>query len=183
MNAHITSLQEQVDNLYASMNALRNNSLDGINYSVPPERSIAGPQNVSLPPISPMTRYRPTDRPPSFRGPTSTAFSLDVAKNTLHNMGYQNLGDEGQGTREATPTASPRTLQPIPLAPSISANAARDPIWSISRDEMLRLCRVYEEEIGIMYPIIEIEPVIAHTKYLYDFVAPPLKAGVTSAGM
>lgn len=104
----------------------------------------------------------------SFRGPTSTAFSLDVAKNTLHNMGYQGLGDEMVGTHEPTPVASP-PVHPSPHLSNLLENPARDPLWTFSKEEMVRLCRLYEEEVGMMYPIVEIEQVIAHGRHLHKY--------------
>lgn len=167
MNAHIKSLQEQVDNLYASMKTLSNHP-DNMGFAHTPERGMShGP----LPPISPIVRYRPVPKHPSFRGPTSTAFSLAVAKTTLHSMGYQGLGDEGVGTQDPTPIASPPPIQHSPHLSNLLENPSRDPLWIFSKEEMVRLCRVYEEEIGIMYPIVDIEQVICHGRNLYNYGA------------
>jgi len=176
MNAQLASLQQQVDNLYANLNSLRaSNGGDSMAYSASSERSMSIGQTV-LPPISPMSRYRPAPKHPSFRGPTSSAFSLDVAKNTLHNMGYQGLSDEGVITHDATPVPSPPTsLQQPPNA------SGRDPLWALSKEEMIRLCRVYEEEMGLMYPVVDIESVITHGKNLYEFIDSALRSGLANA--
>ena len=167
MNAHLASLQEQVDSLYANLDSLRNGG--GMIFPSNSERSMSISQPPVAQPISPMNRYRPYPKHRSFHGPTSSAFSLDVAKNTLQNMGYQGLGvDEGMITQDPTPAASPKT-QPPPLVHS-NGNQLKDPIWAFSKEEMIRLCRVYEEEIGIMYPILSIEQIIIHGSNLYDFV-------------
>jgi hypothetical protein len=175
MNAHLASLQEQVDNLYANLNALR--SGDGMVLPSASERSMS----VSQPPNpSPVNRYRPYPKHTSFHGPTSSAFSLDVAKNTLHNMGYHGLGvDEGMITQDPTPVASPPGLQPSPL---VNLNGPdRDPIWTFSKEEMIRLCRVYEEEMGTMYPVLNIEQLIIHGSNLYQFIDAALRTGLASA--
>ena len=140
------------------------------------ERSMS----MSQPPVaSPISRYRPTPKHQSFHGPTSSAFSLDVAKNTLQNMGYQGLGvDEGMATQDATPIASPLAIQPSPLPPG---SPSRDPIWALSKDEMIRLCKVYEEEMGLMYPVVNIEQVIIHGTNLYDFISAALKTGLANS--
>ncbi len=175
MNAHLASLQEQVDNLYANLNALRAGG-DAMSYVPPSERSLS----VSQPPsISPVNRFRPAPKHPSFRGPTSSAFSLDVAKNTLHNMGYQGLGDEGMTTQDATPIPSPPAMQP-PTTAILSGRPDRDPIWALSKDEMIRLCRVYEEEMGLMYPVVNIEQVIIHGTNVYDFMDAALRTGLAN---
>lgn len=133
------------------------------------------PQPPSLPPTSPLAQFRPARQHPLFRGPTSSAFSLDVAKNTLHNMGYQGMSDEGAGTQDATPVASP-PVRPSPLP--TNGNSSWDPIWAFNKEEMLRLCRVYEEEIGLMYPIVNIDQVMIHGKNLYAFIASALQTGL-----
>jgi hypothetical protein len=115
-------------------------------------------------PISPVNRYRPPPKHNSFRGPTSSAFSLDVAKNTLHNMGYQGLAEDST-TQDPTPVGSPPGgIQAPSGMVNANGNPVRDPIWALSKDEMVRLCRVYEEEMGIMYPVVNIEEVIIHGK-------------------
>jgi hypothetical protein len=175
MNAHLVSLQEQVDNLYANLNALRTGP-DAMSYVPPSEASMAVSQP---PPLSPSNRFRPPPKHPSYQGPTSSAFSLNIAKNTLQNMGYQTLGDEGIITQDATPTASPRSMQP-PTVASLSSRPDRDPIWTLSKEEMVRLCRVYEEEMGLMYPVVNIERVITHGNNLYEFISAALRTGLAS---
>jgi hypothetical protein len=176
MSAHMQSLEEQVDNLYAGLNALRNGG-DAMRLTAPSERSMSMSQPSATHPISPSTRYRPPPKHPSFRGPTSSAFSLDVAKNTLHNMGYQGLGvDEGPISHDPTPNASPPSIHQT--LPTSSGNSGRDPIWTFSKEEMIRLCRVYEEEMGLMYPVLDIEQVIIHGTNLYEFVDAAVRTGL-----
>ncbi|PBP15798.1 putative fungal specific transcription factor [Diplocarpon rosae] len=175
MNANIASLQEQVENLYANLSALRAGG-DCVSFMPPSE----GPIPVSQPPpMSPASRYRPAPKHPSFRGPTSSAFSLDVAKKTLHNMGYEELGtDEGAITSDATPIGSPPPIQARLLI--ADENPCKDPIWQISKEEMIRLCRVYEEQTGLMYPVLEIERIITHGTNLYNFTEAALRNGLAS---
>lgn len=108
---------------------------------------------------------------PSFRGPTSTAFSLDVAKTTLHNMGYQGLVDDNLGTQEPTPIGSPPQSHPVPHLSNLLENTSRDPLWIFSKEEMVRLCRLYEEEVGMMNPVVDVEQVIAHGRHLHKYSA------------
>ena len=176
MNEHLASLQEHVDNLYANLNALRGG--DGMVFPQTSEQSMSISQPSVAQPILPMGRYRPHPKHPSFRGPTSSAFSLDVAKNTLHNMGYQGLGvDEGALTRDATPVGSPPRIQPSPLI-NVNGSQRSDPIWTFSKEEMVRLCRVYEEEMGIMYPVINIEQLIIHGSNLYQYIDAAFRTGL-----
>jgi len=157
MNAHLSSLQEQVDNLYASLNALRNGE-SGSNRSMGGNMSQRSVQSVS-----PTMTYRPVPRHPRFQGPTSSAFSFDVAKNTLQNMGYSGIGGEdGNGLHDETPLGTPPMKSAV-----LAAHPFKDPLWAITKEEALRLCVIYEDEIGIMYPMIDINWVmqIANTQY------------------
>jgi hypothetical protein len=45
-----------------------------------------------------------------------------------------------------------------------------DPLWLIDRLEALRLIQVYEEECGLMYPIIDIKDIEAHAQNLYSLM-------------
>jgi hypothetical protein len=95
-------------------------------------------------------------------------------------MGYQGLGvDEGMITQDPTPIASPPGIQPPPLV-NTNGNPCRDPIWTFSKEEMIRLCRVYEEEMGLMYPVVNIEEVIIHGSNLYDFIDAALRNGLAN---
>ena len=171
MNAQMQALQEQVDNLYANLNALRSGG-EAIRLPASSERSISVSHSMS-----PGTRYRPPPKHPSFRGPTSSAFSLDVAKNTLHNMGYQGLGvDDGPISHDPTPVASPPSIQQT--LPGSSDHPDRDPIRAFSKEEVVRLCRVYEEEMGLMYPVLDIEQVIIHGTNLYKFLDAAIRTGL-----
>ncbi|KAG7105321.1 putative transcriptional regulatory protein like [Verticillium longisporum] len=157
MTDQMTHLQEQVENLYQSMNTLRTETLRlaSINDKILPLPS----STMAASPASSLSSHRPDiahARPPSFRGPTSMAFSLDVANNTIHNMGYKGIGD-GDDNHAPSEDANPR----VP-----SANAGSDPLWEYSRDEIIRLCRLHEEEVGIMYPVVKIQTVMDHARNL-----------------
>lgn len=175
MNAQMETLQSQVDNLYASLNALRTGG-DMPRVPTSSERSSVS-QIPAAQSASPDIRHRHPYKHPSFRGPTSSAFSLDVAKTTLHNMGYhQSLSvDEGVLTHDPTPNASPSVIQTLPNTSNNAGNG--DPIWALSKEEIIRLCRVYEEEMGIMYPVADIEQVIAHGANLHEFVDAAMSTG------
>ena len=43
-----------------------------------------------------------------------------------------------------------------------------DPLWLIDKREALRLCYVFEEEIGISYPFLVLDELIDKTHKLYD---------------
>lgn len=66
-------------------------------------------------------------------------------------------------------------IEPLPssnMVTTISAQMA-DPLLEFDKDEMVRLCRVHEDEIGIMYPVINIQTVIAHAKNVSLYLRNP----------
>lgn len=142
MDTRLAALQEAVDHLYSSLSTLRAGDSMALGQPLPTEKSTPISRhsvNTGSPPVI----IRPSYRQPRFQGPTSSAFNLDVAKNTLQNMGYSGVAEGGDGlhTQDDTPLDSPplRT-QPLPVF-------SRDPLWSLSGNEAVRLCNVYHEEM------------------------------------
>jgi hypothetical protein len=155
ITSQISSLQEEVTWLNQTVKALQGEA-----------GRLAPMQDRSLPAISPppppfnSTAQRPDSsyvRYGSFRGPTSMAYNLDVANNTISNMGYTVIG-EGV---EQQPQQSLEDGPPPGVA---------DPLLEFDKDEMVRLCRLHEEEVGIMYPVLDIQAVISHAKSLASFI-------------
>lgn len=95
----------------------------------------------------------------------------------------QNEGEEGglsggPGTREQTPEGAPRSRQV-----RRDWHVDKDPIWSISQEEALRLCRVFEDEMGLMYPFLDINKVVAYTQKLYRFMEAAHRSGLMQQGL
>ncbi|KAL3480049.1 fungal-specific transcription factor domain-containing protein [Aspergillus californicus] len=175
MTDQITTLQDQVGNLFSSLSELRSqrSSFDPSNFD---HFSRDGSQ-VFTPMYPPPAK--PRIRHPRFHGPTSSAFNFDVARSSLQDMGIapaEEVIQDDITTAHATPAASPPPLSRLPMHPQ------KDPIWSIKRDEALRLCRVYEEEIGIMYPLVEIEQVTHQVSLLYTFMEAAMRTGFMNQG-
>ena len=177
MAAQVSHLQEQVDTLFSNLNALRAETLRAGGPIYQPDRTLSGPSASSTPTSTTMTVLPQPRQPPfAFRGPTSNRFSLDVAKNTLHKMGYSYPSDnaDANGQPQETPGTSPKlTPQTVPSAESSTADA----LWEFDKDEMIRLCRIYEEEVGIMYPVLRIDTIITHAKTLATWMAAAKKSG------
>ncbi|KAK6858209.1 hypothetical protein PG995_005908 [Apiospora arundinis] len=174
MASTVTRLQEQVETLFTNMNNLRSETLrlapihDRI-LPVPTTTLSAGTPASTSPSSQSLSRNDLSQlRDAGFRGPTSANFNLDIARTTLHKLGYSNMDgstDGGHAVPDDTPAVSPA---PPPRTMESQTNSSRpiDPLWEYDKDEMIRLCRVHEEEIGIMYPVIQIEHVINHVKFL-----------------
>ena len=170
----ISGLQDQVNELFAQLNELRGSQNGAL---LPPQDSIfhhdTHPRSLSasrtLPPlVSP--KGQPQRVLPQFHGPTSSMYGFDVAKSSLQNMGItNNLLDEGLVSRDRSRAASPLV--------AASPHPTKDPLWLIDAAEVGRLCRIYEEEIGIMYPVVDIDRVQKHANGLYKFIGASLRSG------
>ncbi|RWA13145.1 hypothetical protein EKO27_g1965 [Xylaria grammica] len=177
MAAQVNHLQEQVETLFSNLNALRAETLRVGGPIYQPDRTLTGPSASSTPTSSTMTVLPVPRQPPvAFRGPTSNRFSLDVAKNTLHKMGYSYPSDniDANGHTQETPSTSPKLAPQV--APAVE-NSTADALWELDKDEMIRLCRIYEEEVGIMYPVLRIDSIITHAKTLATWMAAAKKSG------
>ncbi|KAI9782940.1 MAG: hypothetical protein M1839_004415 [Geoglossum umbratile] len=176
MNTQMTSLQEQVDTLFANVNNIqhRDASISTIgsdpNYLLKPSRSM--PQAA----ISAGSPSQVRQKVPRFQGPTSAAYSFDVANSSLQTMGIhpptEAAIDDPVVTKESTHSASSGSLSPL-------AHPSKDPLWLLSKEEAMRLARVYEEEIGAMYPFLDIEKTIRHASALYSFITAATRTGLT----
>ena len=134
--------------------------------------STPGNQEPSLPAVSPSPSYQSTtaQRPDasyirygSFRGPTSTAYTFDVANNTISNMGYRGIveGDE-------QPAHS--VSSDINLSSHQDGSGASDPLFDYDKDEMVHLCRVHYDEVGVMYPVVDFHAAMDHARELAPFI-------------
>lgn len=189
MVAHIQSLQEQINNLWSHIDALQRN---GPGFPPPPNSAPdAYPIHPALAQTDPPGSYRNAMSPsqsrgsqPPFQGPTSSAFSFDVARSSLQTMGItgSELQDEGgYNNGETTPRGSPRQLR-APLAPMM-IHSNKDPLWKIGKEEAIRLCRVYEEEMGIMYPMLDMDKTITQANMLFSFTESAAKSGLMNPYM
>ena len=185
MNASIQSLQEQVDSLHAHINALRGGQeQDGVlrqdtsQYPIHPSLEHANSQSPFHDARSPP---RSRGRHSQFQGPTSSAFSFDVANSSLQTMGITQPEppDEPAGVFDES-LSSPSYHNQAPNAP-MAMHPNKDPLWSISKDEAVRLCRIYDEEMGMMYPIVNIEETISRAKFLFTFTESAARTGLIRA--
>lgn len=187
MNNTIQSLQDQVQRLYGELNASQNVQQDSSASPYPDPSSYSqqpsmiqtqpqGPYHVTSPATgSSRVRHR------RFQGPTSSAFNIDVAKSSLQTMGLTDPSlSEGQVHDYDNPTSPHRRQATNSIAP---LQYAKDPIWSIGKDEAIRLCRVYDEEIGVMYPMLDMDQIVDNTHKLFAFTEAATKSGLIDRSM
>lgn len=78
---------------------------------------------------------------------------------------------------EKSPINSPRQHH-TPL--SINSQQSQDPLWSIDLDEAMRLCGLYEEEMGVLTPMLDIEQIMLNAKLFFGSTEPAGRAGSTN---
>ncbi|KAJ5575495.1 transcriptional regulator family: Fungal Specific TF [Penicillium sp. DV-2018c] len=165
------SEQENFERLFEQMRAMQDQigllsaSVRSISSSEHSPAGIPATGTYGLKPAQRALKRVSSARETSFQGPTTSAFSFDLAKSSLQQRGiveHTEAGDEGDIAQDPSPVASPsaqnRALEP---------RQAVDPLWTLPKDEALRLCRVYEEEMGIMYPVVELSELLDHVDLLY----------------
>ncbi|KAJ6070968.1 hypothetical protein N7467_012287 [Penicillium canescens] len=151
------AMQDQITLLSASVRSIASNEHSPIG-GVPASSYGLAPTQRSLRRVS-------TARETTFQGPTTSAFSFDLAKSSLQQRGIVERAealDEADMTQEPSPVASPSAP-----ARELVTHQVLDPLWTLPKTEALRLCRVYEEEMGIMYPVLELPELLNQVHLLY----------------
>ena len=162
MSSQLSRLQDDVNWLNQAMKTMQT---DASRFrATPSDRTLNGMSSALVPsPSQSSTAMSRPDLPQSkvgaFKGPTSMAYSLDVANTTISNMGYRGLDESDR--EQSVPVAT--------SAPPASV-VGFDPLLEFDKDEMVRLCQFHEDETGIMYPVLNIHAVIAHAKHIAPFL-------------
>jgi hypothetical protein len=152
------AMQDQIILLSASVRSIASNEHSPIG-------GVATTSSYGLAPTQRSLRRVSTARQTTFQGPTTSAFSFDLAKSSLQKRGIVERAealDEADMTQEPSPVASPSAP-----ARELPTHQVMDPLWTLSKAEALRLCRVYEEEMGIMYPVLELPELLNQVHLLY----------------
>ncbi|KAI9042097.1 putative C6 transcription factor [Aspergillus affinis] len=157
------SMQEQITALSSAVHLLA----EGHPGITPPRSTETNQQSV-------VTSQRPFSRLSTagrdcFQGPTTSAFSFDLAKSSLQSRGIVERHEaDGEADADGYVTQEP-SPRPSPTAPDKSVNLrGGDALWMIGKTEALRLCRVYEEEMGIMYPVLDLSELLHQVEVLYS---------------
>lgn len=193
MSTQISSLQEQVEQLFANLSNLKaqvdSQSIGSIATPFNHHASSDYPQSISiahtpmLPPSPSQRRPQSASRHPLFYGPTSSAFNIGVAKTSLNTMGITSLedgDDEAVVTENVTPLGSP---PPGVMAGRSILHATKDPIWALPKQEAIRLVKVWQEEMGMMYPFMDIEQLVHYAEMLFTFVEAAARSGLMQCGL
>ncbi|KAI7480328.1 fungal transcriptional regulatory protein [Hortaea werneckii] len=153
------------------------------------QQSDPGAAIAHLSPSAQRPKSQSQSQQPSFRGPTSDEFNFGVAKSSLQTMGISSGPEDGGSGTAGFTTGDPSPAQSPPPRDRNSAqylpstHAQKDPIWSVSQEDAIRLCHVYEDEMGMMYPILDSSKMIAYAQKLYRFMEAAHRSGLMQQGM
>ncbi|KAL5048601.1 hypothetical protein BDW71DRAFT_15218 [Aspergillus fruticulosus] len=127
------------------------------NASVSSSSVSAGLQRIMNRPVS-----------PDYVGPTSAEFGI---------IPRQKPAAEGD---ESDVEESDSTSAPSPAAVSDVEAMSNDPLGSLGKEEALRLVTVYENNVGVMYPCIDLDSVRG---YVHDYYKDGNRLGPTPPGI
>lgn len=116
-------------------------------------------------------------RQPQFVGHTRPAFSFDVARNSLKDMGLTN--DTTSFSGAATPEPD---LRDTNAQDCIASDIA---LWNLGETEIVRLICVFDDEVNPVYPFVDIPKLIEQAKSQFGDPQhphrPPFRMGVSTA--
>jgi hypothetical protein len=174
---HMRSMQDQIANLSAAVRSIAHSYSSPMGARRP---SILGPGGMASDRLlysQRGLRRMSTAREASFQGPTTSAFGFDLAKSSLQRRGIvehqEEVAEEGDFAQEPSPLASPSAPHR-----DMELRQAVDPLWALPKAEALRLCRVYEEEMGIMYPVLELSELLDQVDILYGVMDQTLGSSI-----
>ncbi|KAJ5117386.1 transcriptional regulator family: Fungal Specific TF [Penicillium atrosanguineum] len=105
---------------------------------------------------------------PDYNGPTSSLFSLGVAKEILEHGGPSNsekLDPEIAGSVIATNEQDMTQMEACPSNDTGSSDLG--PLSEISLDEALRLIHLYDDIVGTLLPIVDLETIKTQAEMLW----------------
>jgi hypothetical protein len=165
VDQHIESLQREMRVMAARMRELESANT--------PNASVTASNNASLSSSSvSASLQRILNRPgsPDYIGPTSAEFGITQRqKSTGESDGY------GDGESEAESTTAPS-----PAAVSDVEAMSSDPLGCFGKEEALRLVDVYENNVGLMYPCIDLDSV---RSYVDEYYKDSGRVGPTPPGL
>jgi hypothetical protein len=164
MENEISTLRKQVNGLLADMKQMQSQRSEVSASSTRDSSAVIdgtprSASNQSTSQLPSKTKH------PRFPGPTSSAFGFSVANSTLNSMGLQ-AGLQGNEALIDESTQPTRNNTPEPVV--INFKKVSDPLQSISISEVLRLLRIYKEEVGLVYPFIHVDHFIEGAPLIYE---------------
>ena len=174
MSAHILSLQEQIDSLWNNISQLRT----AVGHELPqdfftlhndPSRSMAAPQAPMV--IDPaLSRGKAPAHQQKYQNTSNSSFSYDIARSSLQSMGIDASAN------------SATSRHPSPNQGFTSLHPDTEPLASFTKDEGMRMCGVFDDEIGVFFPFIDMSRVVQYATLVLSLGEAVQKSGQTSKG-
>ncbi|KAI1060495.1 hypothetical protein LB506_007057 [Fusarium annulatum] len=190
----IKSLSQQVTQLQDNLHELRKDRRTSVVTGVSPGQGPESASGASLgrpPSLSTNAQDDASDLtihphavPPRIT-PSSAGQPRQPAVNYTFNLELARQHLRAQGSRAGDSESSdPANIsEPLrdgpPIAPD-SWNFTKstiDPLWFMDKQEALRLCQVYEEEIGNSYPFLTLSSLVDNAHKLYDAMEAGSRSG------
>jgi len=86
--------------------------------------------------------------------------------------------DEPNEEPHSRTIASIASANPETVPGNMNVHDNKDAIWSVSRQEAIRLIAVYEDEMHAMYPVVSLTSIRTHTNFLYKFMDAAARSGL-----
>ncbi|KAF4340157.1 hypothetical protein FBEOM_5854 [Fusarium beomiforme] len=154
-NHNVASLSQQVIALQNQVNALTS-ALQDVSQRLPQitlSSTKSTPQGQGSTYRKDLRNVRNEPREPQFVGPTRSAYSFQIAENSLTGMGIE----QHNATGTSTPAESPSETEPVAESEHLSPGIEDAEILpSLGIAEVQRLLDVYNEEIQSVYPFIDV---------------------------
>lgn len=82
------------------------------------------------------------------------------------------------------PTAADDQVLREESPPQVSSlHPSKDPIWHVNRDEAIRLIRVYQDDMHVMYPLLSIPDLLAYVDKLFAFMESAQRTGLMMSSL
>ena len=166
LTEEVSTLRQQLSTLASTVSALverQSHAGDGFNRRTPCSQSSSSTYGHSDVPQDERIRQ------PNFVGPTRAAFGVHVAETSLARMGIVT----GHG-RSASPSPIPSTKDATPSnsvlpCPSYTpVDPGVDVLLGFPEAEIVRLLKIYEEEVLSVFPILDIEHLVTNLPHLLN---------------
>ncbi|SCV30702.1 uncharacterized protein FFB14_03183 [Fusarium fujikuroi] len=196
----IKSLSQQVTQLQDNLHELRKDRHTSVVTAESPEKGPeSAPQASSGRPLSLSTTAQDDTSdltihahtvPPTI-APSSASQSRQPAVNYTFNLelARQHLRVQGSRAGDSESSDPANISEPLldgPLIAPDSWNFTKstiDPLWFIDKQEALRLCHVYEEEVGNSYPFLTLSSLVDSAHKLYDAMEAGSRSGFAFASL
>lgn len=103
------------------------------------------------------------------RGPTSSGFAFEVARERLQTLGLDSVEAEPLSRKDELDFAAFSPFRMLDLG-NVRSLLERDPLWHMDRREVYRLINVWSNSIGKLFPVVDIEKLHARWESLHTML-------------